>query len=94
MFDLCKTGSARVVSVSGGWPLSAVASCRGQAFAGSRLGVQFVDCTALLVLAVIRCFGVADLLNEGLRGMGGRDWISRRCAFWAEHETAHETHAG
>jgi hypothetical protein len=64
--------------MSGGWPLSAVASCRDQFFAGSRLGVQFVDCTGLLVLAVIRCcfvgclvLVIAYLLNEGSRGMGG-----------------------
>ncbi|CAH2775482.1 MAG: hypothetical protein CBARDMAM_0591 [uncultured Caballeronia sp.] len=48
--------------MSGGWPLSAVASCRGQDFAGSRLGVQFVDCTAMLVLAVIRSFVAVWLL--------------------------------
>jgi hypothetical protein len=55
MSDLYKTGCARVrervrrlASIGGG-------VMPGQAFAGSRLGVQFVDCTALLVLAVIRC---------------------------------------
>jgi hypothetical protein len=64
-------------TLSGGWPLSAVASCRDQVVAGSRLGVQFVDCTVLLALAVIRycfvvlrgCFVIAYLLNEGSRGM-------------------------
>jgi len=56
MSDLYKTGCARVrervrrlASIGGG-------VMQGQAFAGSRLGVQFVDCTALLVLAVIRYY--------------------------------------
>ena len=70
-----------MVSVSGGWPLSAVASCRGQDFAGSRLGVQFVDCTAMLVLAVVRSYVAVWLLpvcftggQDRSRGIGGRDW--------------------
>jgi hypothetical protein len=69
MSDLCKTGCTRVrehvrrlASIGGG-------VMQGQRFAGSRLGVQVVDCTELLVLAVIHCFCVACLLYEGSRGM-------------------------
>ena len=94
MSDLCKTGCARVrehvrrlASIGGG-------VMQGQRFAGSRPGVQVVDCTALLVLAVIRCYLFTSRGGTGNGAGTGDEALSRRCAFLAEHGTAHETHAG
>jgi len=74
MSDLCKTGCARVreqirrlASIGGG-------VMQGQRFAGSRLGVQVVDCTELLVLAVIRCYLFTSRVVTG-NGAGTGDGL-------------------
>ena len=71
MSDLCKTGCARVrehvrrlASIGGG-------VMQGQRFASSRLGVQFVDCTVLLALAVIRyCLSALRGVTGNQAGIG------------------------